>query len=84
MNKFNLSQFGCKIQYLINLQLNRKNLDVFSYYNHSKEHKPNFVINSHFSVIFLTSCTFSYSHPFLINFIDEKNERQWRKVGGTI
>ena len=39
MNKFNLTQFECKIQNLINLEVNRKKLMCFSCFCHSKYHK---------------------------------------------
>ena len=39
MNKFNLTKFECRIQNLINLLVNRKLLNVFSCFLHSKYHK---------------------------------------------
>ena len=39
MNKFNLTQFECRIQNIINLLVNRKKLNVFSCFCHSKYHK---------------------------------------------
>ena len=39
MNKFNLTQFECRIQNLINLEVNRKKLMCFSCFCHSKYHK---------------------------------------------
>ena len=38
-NKFNLTQFECRIQNLINLEVNRKKLMWFSCFCHSKYHK---------------------------------------------
>ena len=39
MNKFNLTQFECRIQNLINLEVNRKKLMCFSCFCQSKYHK---------------------------------------------
>ena len=66
MKKLNLTQFECRIQNLINLLVNRKNLNMF------------FLLLLFFSLICLTMCTFSYGHLFLLSFfyqlISEKNQ----------
>ena len=64
MDKFNLTQFGCRIQNLINLLVNRKKLNVCP---------ASVILNTtnqsyhHFSVIFFKMCTFSYGHLFLVS-----------------
>ena len=75
MDKFNLTQFGCRIQNLINLLVNRKKLNVCP---------ASFILNTtnqsyhHFSVIFFKMCTFSYGHLFLVSILyqltPEKNQ----------
>ena len=66
MKKLNLTQFECRIQNLINLLVNRKNLNMF------------FLLLLFFSLICLTMCTFSYGHQFLLSIfyqlISEKNQ----------
>ena len=64
MDKFNLTQFGCRIQNLIKLLVNRKKLNVCP---------ASVILNTtnqsyhHFSVIFFKMCTFSYGHLFLVS-----------------
>ena len=75
MDKFNLTQFGCRIQNLINLLVNRKKLNVCP---------ASVILNTtnqsyhHFSVIFFKMCTFSYGHLFLVSIFyhqtSEKNQ----------
>ena len=76
MDKFNLTQFECRIRNLINLILvNRKKLCVFP---------ASVILNitnqscHHFSVIFFKMCTFSYGHLFLVSIFyqltSEKNQ----------
>ena len=76
MNKFNLTQFEYLIWNLINLQVNRKKLNVFF--------PASVILNitnqscHHFSVIFWKMCTFSYGHLFLLSIFcqltSEKNQ----------
>ena len=76
MDKFNLSQFECRIRNLINLVANRKKLNVFF---------PTSVILNitnqschHFSTILFKMCIFSYGHLFLASIFyqltSEKNQ----------
>ena len=65
MDRFNLPQFECRIQNLINLPLNRKNLNMFflllSFFISQINHATTSVW------FFLKMCTFSYGHLFLVS-----------------
>ena len=79
MNKFNLTQFECRIQNLINLQINlpvnRKSWMCFSCFSHSKYHTS---IMPPLQCDFLMMCAFSYGWLFWVaifyHLTFEKNE----------
>ena len=76
MDKFNLTQFECRIRNLINLRWIGKSFMCFSCFRHSKYHNKSC---HHFSVIFfLKLCTFPYGHLFLVSIFyqltSEKNQ----------
>ena len=80
MDKFNLTQFECRIQNLINLLLNRKNLNIFflllSFLISQINHATTLVW------FFLKMCTFSYGHLFLVSiFYQLKSERNQVHTG---
>ena len=72
---FHLTQLECRIRNLINLRENRKKLNVFSCFCHSKYHKS---ITPPLQCDFFKMCTFSYSHLFLVSIFyhlaSEKNK----------
>ena len=73
-NKFNLTQFECRIQNLINLLVNRKKLNVFCLLILNITYQS----GHHLSVIFFKMWTFSYGHLFLVfvfyQLTSEKNQ----------